>query len=114
MCVTLTHNKTCSNDFPNEFPAEWQYAVEMYTKIWTEFYKFWLELARKKETPCYFLRYEDLCSNKNAVMKEVLAFMLGANTVEGTYIEKRIDTVLSDSSAGTLYVPRSGKVNSNL
>jgi hypothetical protein len=114
MAVTITHNLTCSNDFPNEFPNEWEYAVQMYTKIWTEFYQYWYDLAKSGTTPCYFIRFEDLLANKKQVMGEVLTFMLGTTSIDGTYIEKRIDTVLNDESAGVLYKPRKGKANSNL
>jgi len=114
MTVTLTHNKTCSNDWVNECPDEWAYAITMFTKIWSEFYEYWLNLAKTKTTPVLFIRYEDLCSAQVDTMKEVIAYMLGAESISGTYIEKRLETILSSGTAGQLYVPRSGKINSNL
>jgi len=47
-------------------------------------------------------------------MKEVLAYMLGVESLSGTYVEKRLESVLSSGTAGQLYVPRSGKINSNV
>ena len=87
MCVTLTHNKTCENDFSKEFVTDWDFAVTVYTRIWTEFYAYWLNLARSKQTPVYFVRYEDLVKDKVNTIKPTLAFMLATNSIEGTYIE---------------------------
>jgi len=40
-------------------------------------------------------------------------FLLGMETIEGTYIEKRIDDVLGSKGAGFVYKPRSGGINLN-
>jgi hypothetical protein len=38
---------------------------------------------------------------------------LGVESIEGLYIEKRIDDILSGEKAGIVYKPRSGKINLN-
>lgn len=114
MSLTISHNKSCGNDFKNEFLNEWNWAIKHYMDIWVQFYKYWIDQAREKKIPCLFIRYEDLAINPRPVMREVMEFMLGTESIDGTFIEQRIDKTLKDMSAGIVYSPRSGKVNSNL
>jgi hypothetical protein len=46
---------------------------------------------QSKVTPTFFLNFEDLKLNANSVLKELLAFMLDVESIEGTVIEARID-----------------------
>jgi hypothetical protein len=60
MSLTLTHSKSCSNDFTKEFAEEWNWAVTQYMNLWNEFYKYWIDLAKNKTLPVIFIRFEDL------------------------------------------------------
>ena len=56
----MTHSKSCSNDFPNEFAEEWSWAITQYMNLWNAFYKYWIDLAKNKVLPVIFIRFEDL------------------------------------------------------
>ena len=114
MNVTLSHNKSIGNDFIKEFKSEWEWAMKKYVEVWNKFYEYWVSMAQLKKLPCLFVRYEDLALDSESSMKEVMQFMLGVKSIEGTYIEKRISTNLKEMSSGQVYAPRSGKVNGNL
>ena len=60
MTVTLSHNKSCGNDFQNEFRDEWNWAITQYIETWNKFYRYWVDIALNKKLPCIFIRYEDL------------------------------------------------------
>ncbi len=101
------------NDFPTEFKSEWEAFVKFATKVWQQFYKFYIDQATTHNLPVYFLRYEDLCLNQRVTLHEAFSFTLGVESIEGLFIEKRIDDVMSRKDAGFVYKPRSGRVNLN-
>jgi hypothetical protein len=51
------------NDFPNEFPEEWDWFVKEHIKIYNGFYDYWLERANNGDLPVYFIRFEDILLN---------------------------------------------------
>lgn len=82
--------------------------------MFTQFYTFWVDLVNNKEAPAIFIRFEDLIKNKKKNISECFKLIFGVDSIEGMYIEKRIDDVLSNAeTAGRIYKPRSGKTNAN-
>lgn len=54
--------------------------------------------------PTYYIRYEDLVINPEPVLMELFAFMLNAESLVGTVIEKRIiDYCARGNKGGTVY-----------
>ena len=49
-----------------------------------------LDRAKEKKIPIFFLRYEDLCDNAEPNLIDAFRFILGAESIEGTNIERRI------------------------
>ncbi len=112
--TTLTHNKSCSNDFTVEFESDWKWFVKDQALIWNQYVKFWLDAGRNKELPVYFIRYEDLVAKQNETLHKTLEFLLGVESISGTYIEKRInDYLTAEKESSHVYKPRSGKINAN-
>jgi len=57
---------------------------------------YWLQLARTTETkPIYFFRFEDVMTNPKEELENLMKFILGLESLEGTVIEQRIMDVLS-------------------
>jgi len=73
----------------------WEWSIKQNAYLWSEFYKYWIDLAKNKKIPVIFIRYEDLAANNFDSMKEVISFMLGMESIEGTYVEQRIKDVLA-------------------
>lgn len=61
----------------------------------------------------FFLRYEDLATDTKKAMYDSFNFIMGVESIEGTYLEKRVNDVLENKDAGMIYKPRSGKINLN-
>mmetsp|Transcript_404 Transcript_404/g.252 ORF Transcript_404/g.252 Transcript_404/m.252 type:complete len:178 (+) Transcript_404:403-936(+) len=112
MSLTLTHTKTCANDFLKEFPKEWEYQLKFTIKLYEQFVNTWVNMAKEKQLPVMFIRFEDLIKDKSTTVKDIFKFIYGVESIEGTYLERRIDEVLA--AEVSLYNPRSGKVQANL
>lgn len=41
----MTHTRSMLNDFPNEFPEEWDWFVKEHIDIYNKFYDFWINAA---------------------------------------------------------------------
>jgi len=48
----------------------------------------------------HFFRFEDLITEPKQVLLDVFKFLYGVDTVEGTYLEQRIDTVIKEGDRG--------------
>ena len=46
-----------------------------------------------KEIPIYIFRYEDLVLDPAPILKECFKLLLDVNSIEGTVVDKRIDTI---------------------
>ena len=110
---TTSQSRNCTNDFTVEFKAEWENFVKFAVKVWKDFYKFYLDQAKAKNIPVFFIRYEDLVMHKPKAITDSFRFILGQDSLEGLYIEKRINDILQKENAGFIYKPRSGKINMN-
>lgn len=104
---TFTHSKSCTNDIPNEFPELWQRFVKSQALFWKEYYERLVKYAQ--HMPVYFVRYEDLSYDRVKTLRETFEFMFGEETIEGTYLEKRI-ILMSETGTNSGYKPRSGGV----
>ena len=57
---------------------------------WNGFNNHWRSIAETKQAAVHFLRFEDLLTNPLPTLTQIFEFVLGVNSIEGTYIEKRI------------------------
>jgi hypothetical protein len=51
------------NDFPNEFPKEWDWFIKEHIDIYNRFYDYWIDIAENGSMPVYFIRFEDILTN---------------------------------------------------
>lgn len=118
--LTATHNKNVEGNISKEFPEQWDWFVQRDIKTWHDFNEYWIRMAQGaknsgKGIPVYFFRFEDLVANPYQIAKEVMAFVLGVTSIQGTYLDHRIRQVISQgASSSVLYKPRSGSVNGNI
>ena len=72
-------------------------------------------MAEKTDKPVYFFRFEDVMTNPRKELKNLMKFILGMESTEGTVLEQRIEDVLAmGKEANQTYKPRSGGSNKNL
>lgn len=102
------------NDFPNEFPEEWDWFVREHIDIYNRFYDYWLERAQNKDLPVYFIRFEDILLNQRETVEQTVEYLLALDSVRGRYIEKRLDECIGDLSNAGIYKPRSAVINGSM
>ena len=83
-------------------------------KDYKSFYEFWLSEIKKKGISAYFVKFEDLVSDKKEhVLSEMMKYCLSSETIDGSIVQKRINNVVNKEKAGEIYKPRKG-VQGNL
>jgi len=60
-------------------------------QTWKRYHQYWVDLAKNKSLPIYFLRFEDIMKDKKKYLCEAYSFLLGVEDISGTYLEKRIE-----------------------
>lgn len=73
MGMTNTHNKRLSSKAFDSLRHLWPEFVSHEAKIWTVFHEFWLRVS--KFLPVLLVRYEDLLTRKDEVMRRIFDFM---------------------------------------
>jgi len=116
MFLGMTHTNTIKGDFLGEdLKKYWQIWVLDECRAYRKWHDHWLKIAYEGKIPVYFFRFEDVIRNKQHELNELMRFILGMETIEGTVIEKRIQDVMGMSAkAQQVYKPRSGGVNKNI
>lgn len=76
--------------------------------MWKDFHDFWL----KAKIPVHVIRYEDIVLNPVPVLSELCCFLLNAESIQGTKVEKYINLACQEK-APEVYKPRKGIVNGN-
>jgi hypothetical protein len=110
--LTYTHTLSSKNNIAQEFPEFWDEYLKQTMSLYNNFLDYWTKFADSRQLPVYFFRYEDLISNPEQILREVLEFMLGVESIEGMYIEQRLRKTLEPKKDGKtpIYTPRSGGV----
>lgn len=65
--------------------------AEMYSK----WFNYWIKQAERTNQIIYFFRFEDVIADTKKELTEIMKFLLGLESVEGTVIEQRINEVLN-------------------
>lgn len=109
--LTYTHTLSSKNNIAKDFPEFWNEYLNQTMMLYNNFLDYWTKFADSKQVPVYFFRYEDLISDPYNVLREIFEFMLGMDSMEGTFIEKRIRNRLENTKPSkAIYTPRSGGV----
>ena len=77
--------------------------------MWGKYHQWWLD----EGSPVHIIRYEDLLSDPERVLKHCMEFVLSQKDISGTKIEQYIKLATKDG-APMIYSPRSGKTGKNL
>jgi hypothetical protein len=110
--LTFSHTKSVSNEFTGKFKEEWEWFLQQSYDMWDESYTYWRH-TNKDAVPIYYYRYEDLVTHPKQILEEMICFALGVESIEGTYIQKRIIDVTT-AGANSVCKPRQGGVVANI
>jgi hypothetical protein len=63
-------------------------------KLYKDYHEEIVRLMKEKKIPFHVVRYEDLLDNPEPTLKEMFAFMLGVESIEGTVAERRVKEII--------------------
>lgn len=81
--TTRSHTLSVKDDTFTRFSNVWKSYVEGELKVWKEFHKFWLA----SKIPVHIVRYEDLVSNPEPVLIDLMKFILNVKKLDNTTAE---------------------------
>lgn len=86
MC-TMTHHLQTNEAYEQVLKLQFDYLIRNLIKFCKKYFSFHLNLLKTHpNTPYYFLRFEDLISNKQKSLEDLFKFLLKTDDVEGTNI----------------------------
>ena len=106
--TTKSHTLSVKDDTFIRFSNVWKAYVETELRVWKEFHNFWLQ----SKLPVHIIRYEDLVSNPESALTELMKFVLNVKTLENTRAQAHIK-LATNQSAPEVYKPRKGKAYAN-
>ena len=71
--------------------------------LWRDFHRYWIETK-----DVYFLRFEDLTADPKSTLLGIFKYILNVDSLDGTEIEARINSLVSEAKKPELYKPRAG------
>ena len=99
-----------AKDFREEFQSLFVSSCQKYNTIFT----YWINVVKNKEMPVYFSKYEDTVADNEGQFLETLCFLFGKESLEGTYIEKRLKDYIAEQNSGKTYERRSKEKEEDL
>ena len=94
----LGHNLNPDQHLHTDFPEFWdQFAIATATNI-ARSHEFMA--ANIDKIPTLFVRYEDLVLNPETTLQEIFKFILDADSIENTVLQKRIKDIASNEFTG--------------
>ena len=67
-----------------------------------KWYESLLADARSSKVPFYFVRFEDLISNPQPILEDLMKLLLSLDSLEGTNAQRRIDEVIAKGKDATV------------
>lgn len=95
LCNTLSHTSKPDFNYHEQDPNWWDWWVRQNAEKHAKYIQTLIQHSCvEKKNPIYFVRYEDLVSNKEQELTNLFRFMLDAESLEGTNIQRRIKQVV--------------------
>ena len=112
--LTWTHNKVpADGDLHIKYQSIFEKVISDKILSWNAFHEYWKE--KGKDIPVFFFRYEDMLMKPQKTLEEIFAFLLSLRSIEGKFIQKRIEEVIKlGHEASFSYKPHSIGLNKNI
>ena len=83
-----THDKSF-NEKLIEDPcwSVWKVFQKRCTEAWHMWHQYWIDMAEQTDKPIYFFRFEDVMANPRKELTNLMKFILGMESTEGTVLE---------------------------
>jgi hypothetical protein len=65
----------------------WKVFQKRCTEAWHMWHQYWIDMAEQTDKPIYFFRFEDVMANPRKELTNLMKFILGMESTEGTVLE---------------------------
>jgi hypothetical protein len=96
------HSSKAPFEFNERYPKWWDWYVNHITVRMKNWYMTLMNDARMKRLPYLFLRFEDLVSNPEPELSNIMKFLLNVTDITGTNAERRVKEVIAKGKDATL------------
>jgi hypothetical protein len=96
------HSSKTPFEFNEKYPKWWEWYVKHITVRMTAWYKCLMKDARMKRLPYLFTRFEDLVSNPEPELTNIMKFLLNVTDISETNAERRVKEVIAKGKDATL------------
>ena len=109
MMATVSHSWSIKDEDFAELQDEFDEYLRSEISVWHDFHMFWAHTT----IPVHIVRFEDLVTDPERVLKPLLEFILDEKDITGTKVYYLMKKAVGEQSP-KLYPPRQGKINANL
>jgi hypothetical protein len=89
------HTTKCSFEIQDEYPNYWNEWVNDITEIFGKWFDVHLKDMKNRECPILFIRFEDLLTDPEPQLMNIMRFFLGVKDLTGTNAERRVKEVIA-------------------
>jgi hypothetical protein len=102
--TVANHTQKAPFEYYERHPKFWDWWVHLCATRMARWYRQLLEDAKMKRLPVLFVRYEDLVSNPEPELRQIMAFLLNVTDITGTNAERRVrEVIMKGKDATVLY-----------
>ena len=95
------HNSKAPFDYEKDYPEWWDWWVRDCATLMAKWFEVVMRDARLRKVPTIWVRYEDLCTEPEENLNNIMKFLIGVNDVTGTNAERRVKEVINLDKAST-------------
>ena len=95
MNATMVHTSVVEGDYLGELKEEYEAVIKKYVSFYKKVHDMYIKYSVEQNAFVYYLRYEDLLETPKETFQELMTFILGVDSIEGTNAQRRIDEVFT-------------------
>ena len=96
------HVQKAPFEYHERHPQWWDWWVRLCTARMTTWYKTLLNDSKMKRLPVLFTRFEDLVTNPETELTNIMKFLLNVTDITGTNAERRVKEVIAKGRDATV------------
>ena len=100
-CQYGNHATKCDFEIEKDYPNYWNEWVEDITDIYAKFFDVYLKDVKARKVPVLFVRFEDLLTDPEPELRNIMRFFLGMEDITGTNAERRVQEVIAKGHKAT-------------
>ena len=96
------HSSKAPFEYEKDYPEWWDWWVRDCAVLMAMWFYVVMRDARQRKVPTIWVRYEDLCTEPEENLNNIMKFLIGENDLTGTNGERRVKEVIALGQKATL------------